>query len=133
MLRLLLFTVGGVRFGIDVDQIEGMTAYRGETGDDLCWFHDLLAYGGPPVRYLTPTVIAVRTETEPACRVIIDAMEAIIEVSQDEMACFPPLIEPFALRRGMWGLWWRSGTMTVLLDLLRLLPERSASIRPIDS
>ncbi len=123
-LNLLLFSVGGVHFAVDAEQAAGMAPYDGEEADDLFWFHEELDFGAVPVTYHSPVVVTVRTPDARPYRVIIDAMEHIGEFSQDDITPFPPLLEPFSLRRGMWGILVRNGRVVLLLDLLRLLKGR---------
>jgi chemotaxis signal transduction protein len=125
-LNLLLFSVGGVRFGIEADQAESIAAYTGETGNDLFRFHDVVNYGDDSITYASPTIITVRTRGFRPCRVIIDSMEDIAEFSQNDIRPFPPLLEPLALRKGMWGILVRNGSMVLLVDFQRLTIEAQA-------
>lgn len=123
-LNLLLFSVGGVSFGVDADQVAGIAEYRGDDGEDLRWFHEELDYGGREVGYQSPTVITIRSGAELPYRVIIDSMEDITEFRQDEITVFPALLEPFVLRSGMWGVMSRPGKLVLLLDFQLLLKGR---------
>lgn len=122
-LNLLLFSVGGVCFGIEADQVEGMAVYSEEENDDLFWFHNLLNYGYDSITYSSPTIISIRTSGFRKYRVIIDSMEDIAEFSQNDIRPFPALLEPFALRRGMWGILLRNGSMVLLVDFQRLIKD----------
>jgi len=124
-LHLLLFSVGGVRFGVDLEQVSAMSAYGGEQGEDLFWFHEEMAYGEEPVPYGSPTVIAIRTGDERPYRVIIDSMEDIASFSLHRIRLLPALVEPLALRRGIWGVLPRDGDLVLLVDFRRLLQERT--------
>lgn len=124
-LNLLLFSVGGIHFAVDAEQAAGLAPYDGEDADDLFWFHEELDFGAVAVTYHSPTIVTVRTPDARPYRVIIDSMEHIGEFSQADIIPFPPLLEPFSLRRGMWGILVRNGRVVLLLDLLRLLKERS--------
>jgi hypothetical protein len=127
-LNLLLFSVGGVHFAMDAEQASGLTPYDGEEADDLFWFHDELDFGDASITYHSPTIVTIRTRDARPYRVIIDSMEHIGEFSQDDIVPFPPLLEPFSLRRGMWGILSRHGTIVVLLDFQRLLKERRSNL-----
>jgi chemotaxis signal transduction protein len=124
-LNLLLFSIGGVHFAIDADQAAGMTPYDGEVADDLFWFHEELDFGAASITYHSPTIVTIRTLDARPYRVIIDSMEHIGEFSLDDITPFPTLLEPFSLRMGMWGILVRNERVVLLLDLLRLLKERS--------
>jgi chemotaxis signal transduction protein len=123
-LNLLLFSVGGVNFGIDADQIAAITAYDGEFAGDLFWFHEELEFGKTSLVYRSPTIVTVRIGALQTYRVIIDSMEEIAEFSLNDIRPFPPLVEGFALRRGMWGILVRNGRVVLLLDFLRLFKGR---------
>ncbi len=120
-LNLLLFSVGGVYFGIDAELTAGITEYRGEEAEDLFWFHDVVGYGGSIPLYSTPTIVTVRLEGHHSYRVIIDKMEAIAEICSGDIRPFPPLMEAFALPKGMWGITVREGHMVLLMDFTRLV------------
>ena len=123
-LDLLLFSVGGVHFGVDASQVARIAVYDGEQPDGLIWFHEELEYRGVAPAYISPMVITLKTKYVQSYRVIIDSMEEIAEYSQDDISLFPALLEPFALRMGLWGVLVRQGRMILLLDFQRLLRER---------
>ena len=130
-LSLLLFSVGGVCFGVDADQVSGISVYNGESDKDLFWFHEEMGFGGRPVEYVSPTIITIRDVVEPY-RVIIDSMEEIAEFRLNEIGLLPRLLEPFTLRRGIWGVLPRKGSITLLMDFKLFLrgirPDRIDSI-----
>ncbi|HXE96424.1 MAG TPA: hypothetical protein VN642_08465 [Dongiaceae bacterium] len=125
-LELLFFSVGGVHFAVDSGQVAGIATYDGEQADDLFWFHEEMGYDGNSVSYHSPNIVTIRTGGVSSYRVIIDSMEDIAEFSQNDIRLFPPLLEVFSLRRGMWGVLPRHGRMVLLVDFKRLIRE----IRP---
>lgn len=127
-LNLLLFAIEHVHFAIDADQVAAVTTYAGEQQDDLFWFHEVLGYGDKPVAYSAPVIVTIRTDNDRKCRVIIDSLEDIAEFSQCSLRLFPPLLEPFALRSGMWGVLPRDGKMVLLVDFERLLKQRVSAV-----
>jgi len=127
-LNLLLFSVCGVHFGVDAGQVSGIALYDGEQADDLFWFHEELGYGAAAATYISPTVVTIRTGCVSSYRVIIDSMEDIIEFSQNDIRLFPSLLEPFALRKGLWGILPRNEIMVLLVDFQRLLKKRRPGI-----
>lgn len=127
-LNLFLFSVGGVHFAIDAEQVAEVNAYDGEQSEDLFWFHEEMGYGDKKVRYHSPTVVTIRTGEVLPYRVIIDSMEDIVEFSWNNISLFPALLEPFVLRKGIWGVLPRKGTMILLLDVKRLSRERRSKI-----
>ena len=123
-INLLLFSVGGVHFGIDAEQVAGIGGYDGDQAEDLFWFHEELEYGDAVVTYASPTVVTIRTGDGHSYRVIIDSMEDIAEFSQDDIRLFPELLEPFAMRRGLWGILPVNGIMVLLLDFQLFLKQK---------
>jgi len=133
-LELLLFSLCGVHFGTDAGQVAGIELYAGEQSDDLFWFHEEIGYGDRPVRYSSPVVVTFRNESR--YRLIIDSMEEITVFSHNDIRLFPDLLEPFTLRKGLWGILPRNGRMVLLVDFQRLLkgkhpeqPDQSQSCR----
>lgn len=125
-LNLLLFSVGGVHFGVDADQVEGTYSCEGEDPADLLWFHKELDYGDDAVVYGAPTILGIRTGDSDAYRVVIDMMEDVTGMVSNDIHPFPLLMEPFALRKGIWGIVVRGDRMILLVDFVRLLRERRA-------
>ena len=123
-LNLLLFSIEGLHFGIDAEQALGTAAYDGEDACDLLWFHEELEFPSSSVVYLTPTIITVGTRGGRQHRVIIDAMEDIAEFSLNDLRPLPPIVEPFALRKGIWGILPGKGRMTLLLDFKSLFDKK---------
>jgi len=126
-LNLLLFSVGGVSFGVDAEQVEGTLAWQGEGSDGQVWFHRELDYPDDTVTYRLPSVIKVRTTDGRDYRVIIDMMEDVAGIVSGDIHPFPSLVEPFALRKGMWGIVVKGDRMILLVDFKRLLRERKGA------
>ncbi|MHB8122921.1 MAG: hypothetical protein ACYDG4_12285 [Desulfuromonadaceae bacterium] len=123
-LNLLLFSVGGVHFGMDAEVAAAIAEYQGEEAEDLFWFHEEIGYGGAMPVYSTPTIVTIRGEDSQSYRVIIDKMEDIAEISSVDIQPLPLLVEPLALRKGMWGVTVREGHMVLLMDFTRLLRHK---------
>ncbi len=114
-LNLFFFTVGGVHFAADVEQASVMTPYSGEDAEDLFWFHEEFGFG-TSITYHTPIIVTIRTRDAQSYRVIIDMMDEIAEFSCNDIRPFPELIEPMALRNGMWAILPRNGSLILLVD-----------------
>jgi chemotaxis signal transduction protein len=126
-LNLLLFKVGGVCFGCDSDQVAGVAHLTGDDGDDLFWFHEELGFPRE-VAYLAPATVTVRTGGCPY-RVIIDQMEEIAEFDVSSLRLLPLLLEPFALRRGIWGILQSNQRLFLLVDFRLLLKNKHQKSR----
>ena len=120
-LHLLLFSVGGICFGVDTGQVAEIADFEGEICEDVFWFHEEMSYAGKMVTYQSPVIVTIKTGTASSYRVIIDSMEDIAEFSQSDICLFPPMIEQFVLRKGLWGLLPRQERLVLLLDFQRLL------------
>lgn len=121
VLNLLLFSVGGVGYGCDAEEAETMAAYGGERADDLRWFHEELGYGDREVTYGAPWVVTIRTGDSRGLRVIIDMAHDLVEIAAADICPLPPLMEPFLLPKGIWGVFQRDGRMILLVDFRRFL------------
>ena len=119
-LNLLLFTVGGVSFAVDAGQVGGMSGYLPEESGSLRWFHEVLGFNGREVIYRAPTVLSVKGVESGSCRVVIDAMEDIAEYGLHDIAPLPALLEPYAIRHGMWAVLKRDTGLTMLVDFHRI-------------
>lgn len=126
-LNLLLFSVAGVCFGMETEQVEGTTAYSGETADDLFWFHNELGWAEDTANYRAPAIVSVKTADSASYRVIIGALEDIAEIEAGDIRLFPSLVEPFALKKGMWGVAVMEGRMILLIDFQRILRNKSSN------
>lgn len=123
-LELLLFTVGGVSFGVVAEQVEGILSWQGEGADGIAWFHRELGYAGDTIAYRAPSVLKVRTEDAQDYLVVIDMLQDVTRVVVGDIHPFPSLVEPFALHKGMWGVVVRDGRMILLVDFQRLRREQ---------
>jgi chemotaxis signal transduction protein len=119
-LNLLLFSCEEVHFGIDAAQVRAVSAYDGERSEDLFWFHEAMGYCDESVVYVSPVIVTISTDDGRPYRVIIDSMEEIAEFRRSDIHPFPALLEPFALRSGIWGILCRNGRMVILVDFNRL-------------
>lgn len=119
-LNLLLFSVAGTGFAVDVEQVSAMGGYAGEQADDLCWFHELLGFDAAPASYRSPTVLTVKARGKEPYRVIIDTMEDIAEYRWDTITPLPSLLEPYGLRCGLWGIVRQDDRLVLLVDLQRI-------------
>lgn len=131
-LNLLLFSVGGVHFGVDADQVEGTFSCQAGEGAGLFRFHREMGYGDDAISYAEPVIISIKTGSSQEYRVVIDMMEDVTGIVADDIHPFPPVVEPFALRKGMWGIVVKGGRMILLVDFLRMLKERRAVSAPVE-
>jgi chemotaxis signal transduction protein len=125
-LDLLLFAVGGVSFGVDAEQVEGIFSWQGEGADGLAWFHRELGYVSDTITYRAPSVLKIKTEAARNYLVIIDMLQDVTRVVAGDIHPFPSLVEPLALNKGMWGVVVKDDRMILLVDFQRLMRERNS-------
>ena len=125
-LNLLLFSLAGVCFGVDVAQIREMSTYDGKEAEDLFWFHQELGMEGKELIYDAPTVLVIRTGDARKYRVIIDTPADLVDIRIDEIWPFPRIMAPFVMQKGMWGVALRGERKILIVDFLFLLRRRSA-------
>lgn len=120
-LDLLSFAVGGAAFGVDAATVAavGEIPAAADDGDGLFWFHEEMGWGSAPPAYRAPVVLTLRHAARPY-RVVVDQLKEVASVGIDEIRLLPPLVEPLALRRGIWGALWRDERMVLLVDFMRL-------------
>lgn len=127
-LNLLRFEVGGACFAAESSQIAALLPYPGPGESSATWFHQALAYAETPA-YRAPVLAVVPMEDGPPRQLVMDALDELLDVGLDEIQPFPPLIEPFALRKGLWGVLPHGCQTVLLVDLRRLF----APPRPVDA
>ncbi|HIJ80312.1 MAG TPA: hypothetical protein HPP76_01225 [Desulfuromonadales bacterium] len=80
--------------------------------------------------YISPTIISITTGASDSYRVIIDSIVDIAECNISEIRPFPPLVEQFAVQKGMWGVVVRHNVIVVLIDFLRMRKEKRSGCVP---
>lgn len=112
-LQLLLFRLGQARFAVLASQVQTL---RGHDGSGSArWLHALLGYAEPP-SYRAPTEALVG-----GTWIVLDAMEELLDIPLEALRPFPDLVEPFSLRRGLWGILANQGSLVFLVDLQQVL------------
>lgn len=125
-LNLLFFSAGEVDFCVDTEQLESMLAYFGEESDDLVWLHEELGVV-PAAIGRNPVVFKIKTGDGASYRVITDRMTDIVATDCRDIRPMPPLIELFALKKGLWGVLPRDGRLVLVIDFLLLAREKVAT------
>ena len=115
-IELLFFTVAGVRFGVDIEQVEHMAVFDGVAGDDTRWAHQLFGLPAPVEGYRQPTVIRIRTDNGSPYRVVIDALDDLQSFPLQMLTPFPALLDAFVRRCGLWCVLQHNGRLVLLVD-----------------
>lgn len=125
-IALLLFRVGRVRFAIEAGQVASMAPFTSSEGEEALPFHRIVGYGDAEIPCRAPTVLSLRRRGGRALQIVIDAPEEIAEFAWSDIVPLPPLLEPLALRRGIWGVLRLGEEMVLLVDADRWTEEAKA-------
>lgn len=120
-LRLLTFTMMGVRLGVDTAQIDGMATPEaaGELGVAFSPLHEELTFRGGPFGYVSPRVLMIKGETPPR-GILVEAPDDITSFGLDSLRPLPPLLEACGMPGAVWGIAVRDEEVIVLLDFYKL-------------
>lgn len=123
-ITLLFFSAGGVRFAVDADQVAETVVIPNEPDDRVPCLLTLMGCDDRLIDRHDSTMLVVKTNDTTPFRIIVDGLEDMVEMSTAHIHPFPPLLESFALQRGMWGVIERDGGLVLLLDFQRLMGNK---------
>jgi hypothetical protein len=112
-LDLVLFQVGGVRYGTDADLLASIEVLQERVEDDLRWCHEVLGFPASRSTYMNPVVLTLRGLNT---RIVVDGLEDIIRIPLSMLSPFPPLTESMARARGLWAVAKGDGHLILLVD-----------------
>ena len=98
----------------------------GGGSDDLVWLHEELGIGNVAISR-NRVVFKIKTGEGASYRVMTDQVTDIVETDCRDIHPMPPLIELFALKRGLWGVLPRNGRLVLVIDFLLLAREKEAA------
>lgn len=119
---LLLFSAAGFDFGVEATQVKRMAAWNGENEEGL--FRLDMEFGQRARNGSAGSMVIDISTAAPPFRALIDRVEELVAVTAADIRPFPALIEPLALRRGMWGVYAKNGRLFLLLDFERVKARR---------
>ena len=123
----LFFSVGALDFCADAGQIESTALFDGDGAEELVWLHRELGYGAS-VEYLSPTILAIKRSGDLPYHLVVDRMTDITEIDARDIVPLPPLLEPFAMKRGIWGIIPREKQMVLMIDFLLLMRQKQSGV-----
>jgi chemotaxis signal transduction protein len=112
-LELVLFRVGGLRYGVDARQVACIEDNPLSARDGLRWFHEILGLPGGAVTYLNPVVLTLHGWST---GIIVDGLEDIVRIPLSDLSPFPSLTESAARAKGLWAVAKRDEQLILLLD-----------------
>lgn len=119
-LTLVVFSVAGVRFGVDTRQVAAISDYTPDADPEGVILLAERFANHTPSRPCSPTAILELRCNSRIYRVAVDRVEEFIEISGDAILPLPDLVQPYAVKSGIWGVAVRDGRMLLLLDFDQL-------------
>ncbi len=120
-IELLVFTMMGVRMGVETREIAGMLKPEDARLQGLATvaLHERLQFRGAAVRYDDPHVLVMRDEW--ARRgIVIDHPEEIALVKIDSIRPIPDIIALSGTAKALWGVVLRDAGIIFLLDCCKI-------------
>lgn len=125
---LVLFQVGGVRFGAQAAEVLSAVPLGTPGTENVLWFHDAL--GMPEVvPYRDPVALELRGATH---RIVVDGLENLVRRPLSDFRPLPTLIEAKVMAKGVWAALPDDSRMVLLVDLHRLVHARTAALPHAD-
>ncbi len=125
---LVLFQVGGVRFGAQAAEVLSALPVEAAGTADLLWLHDSLGLR-KDIAYRDPVALELRGETT---RVVVDGLENLVRRPLSTFRPLPALIQTKALENGFWAALPDESGMVLLVDFHRLVHARPAALPDVD-
>jgi chemotaxis signal transduction protein len=123
-IRVLTFTVQGVKIGVDVEQIsEIMDLHAAEArGLAVYYFHEKIPFNEMPVKYRAPKAIMIKGLKDPSV-VIIDNPEDLAVVNVRTIQPMPMLVAGRGKSQAFWGAVVSNEEVVLLIDFFKLPPR----------
>lgn len=121
-IQILVFTVMGVRMGVDTSQIEEMLEMDQAVSRGLSAspFHEELSFGPSSATYFAPKVITLKDQRRPLS-MVIDQPDEITNVPVASIQPIPALIAARSgASRAIWGAVVSREDVILLVDLFKL-------------
>jgi chemotaxis signal transduction protein len=119
--HLLLFTIMGVRMGVDLEQIHQMCDpdQISETTGNVSMFHEKVPFRDATAEYQQPKALIIKDEIRPF-GIIIDQPEDIISVNLNSIIAIPPLLTSGNKSSVIWAVIIKDKKIILLVDFYRL-------------
>lgn len=120
-IHLLVFSIMGIRMGVDMEQIYEMKdpGQVADGGFEIAYFHEMVPFYRETVSYKSPKILLFRNQ-EGRAGVIIDQPEDILPLSLDSIRPLPPLLETGCVSHVVWGAALQGEEIILLVDFLKL-------------
>ncbi len=124
-IQLLVFSVMGIRFGADMEQIDEMIepARAEELQIDVVPFHELVPVGTDSVSYTSHRVLLIDFQGQ-ELGIQIGLPENIINLPTRSIALLPRIVEYRRKIKAIWGVAFMNDEPVLMIDFYKLLTER---------
>ena len=113
-LQLLILSIGGNRYGIDIDQIAQLMNV--DTTQSTVSFEQLMEKASfPECNYSNALQIKEKTGTS----ILISQPDEVAVVSIADICRVPNILMAAAEKKGVWGLWPQEHGMIILIDFYK--------------
>jgi len=119
-ISILVFSVGGVRFGVEASQITAIDQERISVEDELIRLGTLLGLSESTDNN-AGVLLELRHESITKRLLLVDKIEDIIEIPLTDIQLLPAVIAERLLGRGIWGVIQKGDKILILLDIHRVL------------
>ena len=128
-LRVLIFSVMGVRIALDADQISEMMDIEtaNTRGLTIRYFHEKISFGDKHVEYHAPKVIMIKSGNAPY-GMVIDAPDDITPVHIRSIQPMPSLLARCGGTGGVWGAVIKNEQVVFLVDMQKLFSVRTPHV-----
>ena len=133
-IEVLIFSVMGIKLGVDTVQVKGVLEVEQASGMDLPFsnIHDLIRICAGPVVYKAPKVLLINRGPSPF-GILVDRLEKIETVLLARVQLMPVLIEKCTGTNAIWGSVVDGEGVIFLIDFYKLpccnsLPESAENV-----
>jgi chemotaxis signal transduction protein len=120
-IEILIFSVMGLKLGVDTAQVRGILEMGQASDMDLpvSNIHDLIKICPGPVVYKSPKVLLINHGSSPF-GILVDRLEVIEEIRLDRIQLMPVLIEKCTGTKAVWGSVANGEGVILLIDFYKL-------------
>ena len=120
-IEILIFSVKGLKLGVDTAQVKGILEMEQASGMGLpvSDIHDLIKICPEPVVYKSPKVLLINRGSSPF-GIVVDRLEEIETVRLDRIQLMPALIEKCRGTKAIWGSLVDGEGVILLIDFYKL-------------
>jgi len=131
-IEILIFSVKGLKLGVETAQVKGILEMEQASGMDLpvSNIHDLIKICPEPVVYKSPKVLLINRGSSPF-GIVVDRLEEIETVRLGRIQLMPFLIEKCTGTKAIWGSVVDGEGVILLIDFYKL-PCCNPSIESVE-